>query len=235
MREFTLEELERHNGQDLPTVYLACAGKVYDVSESGLWSTGLHMNRHRPGADLTEEIKGAPHGEEMLQRFPQVGTLREGEDRTEERIPPILAGLLEKIPLLRRHPHPMTIHFPLVFSMVFPLFNLLYFLTGYLPFERTAFHLLILCLPAVVVGVTTGPYTWWLNYGSKLNPEIKAKLLLSLILLLLVLVALIWRLAVPEVLLAGGTAGLLYLLISCAMALTASLIGWFGAKLTFPI
>jgi len=56
-------------------VYIAHDGKVYDVSASKMWKTGLHMKRHQSGADLTEEIKGAPHGTEVLERVPQVGIL----------------------------------------------------------------------------------------------------------------------------------------------------------------
>jgi predicted heme/steroid binding protein len=98
-KEFSREELQQHNGNDQPTVYVGFEGEVYDVSESKLWKTGMHMKRHPAGAELTEEIGGAPHG----------------------------------------------------------------------PFEKTAFHVLVLCVPAILVGMVTGPLSWWLNYGAKMT------------------------------------------------------------------
>ena len=46
MKEFTSEELLSFNGKDGSPVYVAFEGKVYDVSKSPLWSSGLHMKRH---------------------------------------------------------------------------------------------------------------------------------------------------------------------------------------------
>lgn len=56
-------------------VYIAFEGKVYDVSESWHWRGGSHWSLHNAGADLTAEIADAPHGREMLERFPVVGLL----------------------------------------------------------------------------------------------------------------------------------------------------------------
>jgi hypothetical protein len=36
---------------------------------------GVHMGRHQAGADLTEELKQAPHGEEKLMPMPVAATL----------------------------------------------------------------------------------------------------------------------------------------------------------------
>jgi predicted heme/steroid binding protein len=58
-------------------VYVACNGKVYDVSRSFQWQKGIHQIVHRAGIDLTEAIGKAPHGNDMLERFPIVGELRD--------------------------------------------------------------------------------------------------------------------------------------------------------------
>lgn len=75
MREFTPEELEKFDGISGPA-YVACEGRVYDVSESFLWRDGRHQVTHRAGRDLTPELEKAPHGRELLERFPLVGTLK---------------------------------------------------------------------------------------------------------------------------------------------------------------
>ena len=79
MKEFDLEELSKFDGKDGRPVYVAHQGHVIDVSNSKLWKDGLHMNRHHAGKDLTTDIKGAPHGPEMLELYPQVGVLKKQE------------------------------------------------------------------------------------------------------------------------------------------------------------
>jgi predicted heme/steroid binding protein len=72
MRIFTIKELARYDGRR-GIAYVACEGKVYDVSQSFLWQKGKHQVIHRAGTDLTEALKGAPHGAELLEKFPVVG------------------------------------------------------------------------------------------------------------------------------------------------------------------
>ena len=74
-RKFTLEELAKFNGRNGNPAYIAFKGKVYDVSESDLWSGGEHMGLHQAGKDITEELELAPHMEEVLERVKLVGTL----------------------------------------------------------------------------------------------------------------------------------------------------------------
>ena len=73
-RRFTREELKRYNGSGGQPVYIAYRGKVYDVTPSSLWTEGQHFE-HFAGADLTDELADAPHGEEVFENFPVVGEL----------------------------------------------------------------------------------------------------------------------------------------------------------------
>jgi predicted heme/steroid binding protein/uncharacterized membrane protein len=234
MREFDDDSLKEFNGKDGKPVYLAYQGKVYDVSASRFWKTGLHMKRHPSGKDLTADIAAAPHGPDVLERYPQVGVLKKG--RTAERpMPAGLENLLKSYPILRRHPHPMVVHFPIVFMFSTMLFNLLYLLSGYRPFEVTALHCLgggVLFTP---VGIFTGFFTWWLNYSAKTTRGIRIKIYCSLILLASSLAAFIWRIVSPEVLLSfgGGSPG--YLILIFSLPVLVSIIGWYGAKMTFPV
>lgn len=74
-RKFTANELTENNGKNGKPAYIAFEGKVYDVSESPLWSDGDHMGLHEAGKDLTAEIELAPHRNETLQKVKQVGVL----------------------------------------------------------------------------------------------------------------------------------------------------------------
>lgn len=71
----TLEELARCDGHDGRPAYVAVAGTIYDFSASPLWAGGLHQGSHQAGADLTEELKTAPHVRALVERFPVVGQL----------------------------------------------------------------------------------------------------------------------------------------------------------------
>ena len=76
MKEFTEEELTRYDGRNGLPAYIAYEGKVYDVSGSFLWKSGNHQVIHNAGADLTASMKQAPHGDDLLKKFPIVGILR---------------------------------------------------------------------------------------------------------------------------------------------------------------
>ena len=71
---FTREELRKYDGSN-GVAYIAFRGKVYDVSRSFHWKRGVHQVIHRAGYDLTELLEQAPHGVDMLDRFPIVGEL----------------------------------------------------------------------------------------------------------------------------------------------------------------
>lgn len=77
MRRFSLSELAGYDGRNGAPAYVAYEGTVYDVSASFLWRGGKHQVRHSAGLDLTEALKDAPHGPDMLGRAPQVGVLAE--------------------------------------------------------------------------------------------------------------------------------------------------------------
>ena len=78
MRIFTKEELKKYDGSGGVT-YVAYGGKVYDVSQSFHWRRGVHQVMHHAGYDLTDALKSAPHGADMLGKFPIVGELLDPE------------------------------------------------------------------------------------------------------------------------------------------------------------
>ena len=234
MKEFDLESLSQFNGKEGKPLYIAHKGRIFDVSTSKFWNTGLHMKRHPAGRDLTADIEAAPHGPEVLDRYPQVGTLKiqEGADGT---LPKPLEALLERFPFLRRHPHPMLVHFPVVFSVSPTLFYLLYLFTGVNAFETTAFHCLGAGIFFFAPAVLTGFLTWWLNYQARPLRPVRIKIIFSALLAAISLAAFLLRLFFPAAVLSLAGAGILYLLLLSALIPVVSVIGWYGASLTFPI
>jgi predicted heme/steroid binding protein len=75
LRKFTMKELEEYTGKNGKPAYVAYQGKVYDISQSGLWESGEHMGMHHAGKDITEELELAPHGEEVFEKVKLLGTL----------------------------------------------------------------------------------------------------------------------------------------------------------------
>jgi predicted heme/steroid binding protein/uncharacterized membrane protein len=233
MKEFDEAGLAKFNGENGNPVYVAYKGKVYDITESKLWRKGMHMKRHHAGQDLTADIQGAPHEPDVLERYPLVGTLK--KEALEIQIPKPLAWLLEKVPMLRRHPHPMTVHFPIVFAFSATIFNLLHVITGIKSLETTALHCLAAGILFTAVAITTGLYTWWLNYMAQPLRAVKVKIPLSLILLVTQIIAFIWRMNVPQVMDSIQGVNIIYLLLVFSLFPMVVVIGWFGAFLTFPV
>jgi len=77
MKDFGREELARYNGKNGAPAYIAYKGKVYDASDSFQWKNGRHQVAHNAGRDLADALEQAPHGADMLERLPMVGTLHD--------------------------------------------------------------------------------------------------------------------------------------------------------------
>ena len=73
MMKLTKKELKIKNGKN-GKILIAYRNKIYDVSKSEMFKFSLHFN-HEAGNDLTEFLSEAPHGEEVLKKFPVVGQL----------------------------------------------------------------------------------------------------------------------------------------------------------------
>jgi predicted heme/steroid binding protein len=71
---YTKNQLALRNGQDKPQIWVAYLGNIYDVSQSKLWRNGKHYE-HWAGQDLTDELKDAPHGFAVFDKFKIVGRL----------------------------------------------------------------------------------------------------------------------------------------------------------------
>jgi predicted heme/steroid binding protein/uncharacterized membrane protein len=236
MQEFDQETLAEFNGsQEDGPIYIARNGKVFDVSGSKLWQTGMHMKRHQAGRDLTADFTAAPHGEEVFAKFTQVGVLVDKGVGDGQQLPTWLSSFLDRYPFFRRHPHPMLIHYPIVFMFGAAGFMLLALLTGSRSFETTAFHCLGAGLIFIPPAMGTGFLTWWINYRARPLRPVHIKIWCSLLLLLDCAILFTWRLLEPDILMHRVSASYFYIFLVCALVPIVSVIGWFGAQLTFPL
>lgn len=234
MKEINQEELAKLDGKIGPSTYISHGGRVFDVTESKLWRGGNHMSLHRAGKDLTAELQAAPHGAEVLERYPQVAIFK-NEAASARALPQIIARLLGRFPMLKRHPHPMTVHFPIVFMFATAFFTFLYLLSGKRDLEVTALHCLGMGLLFTPLAMVTGYYTWWLNYLARPLRPVTIKIRLSLLLFGIALITFLWRWFVPDILLALRPASIIYLLLVFSLFPLVAVLGWYGAGLTFPV
>ncbi len=177
MKEFDPEELGRFSGKDGAPVYISLEGKVYDVSGSELWETGTHMARHNAGRALDDEFGAAPHGLEVLERVPQVGILKKAPPRPEGSARP---GLLDRHPFFKRHPHPMTVHFPIALLAAAFAFEAFFAFTGCSAFRTTSLHCLALGFISVPFAMATGYLSWKVNYLGRPMRQVRIKITLSI-------------------------------------------------------
>lgn len=75
LTKITRAQLALRNGQDKPEIWIAYQGLVYDVTHSRLWRNGKHYE-HWAGQDLTDELKDAPHTEQVFEKLKVIGTLQ---------------------------------------------------------------------------------------------------------------------------------------------------------------
>jgi hydroxylamine dehydrogenase len=85
---FTLSELPNYDGKEGRPAYVVYKNKVYDVSDSTKWKGGTHFRAHVAGQDLTKKLQDAPHGEEVLDKFPVVAELSQAQ--------PVLPGSADR-------------------------------------------------------------------------------------------------------------------------------------------
>ncbi|MEJ2499686.1 MAG: cytochrome b5 domain-containing protein [Campylobacterales bacterium] len=171
----TLRELKAFDGRGGQPAYIAYKGKVYDVTQSPLWQEGDHEGLHRAGTDLTEMLAGAPHGEEVFERYPVVGTL-EGEPETVAE-PSGTAGTetsAAPAPEQERrrhwqalyhkyHPHPMTVHFPIALHLFAAGMDLLFFAMPKALYAAAVFYTFFAATVMGAVAMVPGIISWKIN------------------------------------------------------------------------
>jgi uncharacterized membrane protein len=150
-------------------------------------------------------------------------------------LPPALARVLDRWPQLRRRPHPLLAHFPIVFMLSAGFFSLLSVITGHRAFDDTAFYCLGAGLLAMFPTVASGLFTHWLNYPGGADKTVHIEKRLSYSVMAIAAAAFIWRWLNPRVLDHLAGVNLIYLLLVLALTPLVTANGYFGGMLTFPL
>jgi len=228
------EKLAENDGQEGKAAWIAYAGKVYDVSESLRWKMGKHMMRHSAGHDLTVQLKAAPHGPEVFERVRQVGILAMKAEVEEPKIFWPLKWIYKKFPFIKRHGHPMVVHFPIAFVIGSSICNLIFWLTESISCEKTSFHMLLFGLIFLPLSILTGIQSWWLFYGLKKTSRIIAKLIAAPVLTLLSGFLIYVHLINPDIVSDHGAKAVVYSFFLAICVPLVGLLGYIGARMTFP-
>lgn len=230
----TIDELKNYNGRNGTKAYVAYKNNIYDVTGSPFWEEGEHEGVHFAGADLTAQLAGAPHGDEVFKGFPVVGTLEVSEARA-EKTDRASTELKEKLKqwYQRYHPHPMTVHFPIALHLFAAAMDLLFLFNPQEAYALSVFYTFFAATLMGLVAMVPGILSWWINYDfSSYHPFI-IKLVLSLLVLLLGIINIALYLNDPMIVYHDSFAGLTYHAIVLFTGLSVIVLGYYGGKITW--
>jgi predicted heme/steroid binding protein/uncharacterized membrane protein len=234
MKKLSAEELANKDGRESSEAYVCVDGTVYNVSESKKWTGGVHMRRHNAGSDLTNELKAAPHGKEVLERFEVVGTC-ECESKPEYTgARASVESFLERFPFFRRHPHPAVVHFPVGLGAVAPVFLIIGILLDSPATQWAAFCCVAGVLVTMPAVLASGYFAWWINYECVDSSILKKKRVLGWTAFAINIGLVGARVLVTEPLQITKGYGLVYVIGVFVLGAILSYVGFLGGKLTFP-
>lgn len=226
----TKEELKKYNGKDGNKAYVAFEGKVYDVTESELWTDGNHEDMHMAGEDLTESMEAAPHAKEVFDTFKQVDTLEAPKEGlvSEER--------MEKLRdwYYKFHPHPVTAHFPIALHIYAGIFNVLFLFDKTNLYEQMVFYSLAIATIAGIGSMITGLFSWWVNYNLSRGKNFIIKIYLANITLVLGLVGMGIYFYAKESIYTLDAIGIVYHSIVFLTVFSVMGLGYYGGKISWP-
>lgn len=221
-KQFTLAELGQYDGKEGRPAYFAFKGKVYDATNSRLWKNGKHVAAHFAGADLTEAIANAPHGEDVLARLPILGFLAKKQTVGQQ-----LLGRIDSL-----HPHATLVHLSIAYAMAAPFTFAGWLFSSREVFDEVTLYLLVLGLITVPLSFLTGIISWTVSYETDAKRVFNLKFALGILLFLMILSTFIWRLTGPDVVLSqpGCYLYLASLVIQLALALA---IDHYGKRIVY--
>lgn len=224
LRRFTKKDLKEFNGEDGKPAYIAFKAKVYDVSNSRLWTDGKHQGQHSAGNDLAESILNAPHGEEVFTKFQVIGGFIKEETSDLK-----LVQWLQKL-----HLHPISVHFSIAYSIAVPLLSILYILTGEISFETAAYYMLLFGFLSAPFAVLSGFFSWRVAYKGKINRIFTRKLTFAAILLVVITICFFWRTLNSNIIIARTDLRFIYLLVTASLIPIVTILGYYGGKIVYP-
>ncbi|MGC9351629.1 MAG: 2-oxoacid:acceptor oxidoreductase family protein, partial [Sulfurovum sp.] len=230
----TIDELKKYDGRDGAKAYIAYNNVVYDVTESPFWKEGEHEGVHFAGEDLTSQLAGAPHGEEVFKGFPVVERLETPEPQTEKSDAEATDTKEQlKVWYRRYHPHPMTVHFPIALHLFAAFMDLLFLFDPKESYALTVFYLFFASTVMGFVAMVPGILSWWVNYDfSKAQPFL-IKLYVSVLVLLSGTINILLYLNDPMIVYHDSLAGITYHTIILFTGLSVIVLGYYGGKISW--
>ena len=225
----TKDELSVHNGRDGQKAYVAYKGNVYDVTSSGEWIDGKHHG-HSAGMDLTPMMHTAPHGDDVLDKFPVVAQLEEDTslNATDESSKEKLRAWYQKY-----HPHPMISHFPIVLHLLASVLDILFIFSPKEFYAVAVYYTFFVATVFGVIAMFTGFFSWWINYNLSYARAFIVKIILSFITLFLGVVGIIIYLQNPDVVYGLSPLSIMYHFIVFITGINIIIIGYYGGQITW--
>jgi predicted heme/steroid binding protein/uncharacterized membrane protein len=222
LKRFTISELKEFDGKQGRPAYSAFNGKVYDVSNSPLWKNGKHAGVHSAGVDLTVSMLNAPHGEELLTKYPLVGEVVQ-EDSFKQKL------TQEYI----RHLHPIMVHFSVAYPILVPVLSILYGFTGETSFEMASYYVLVLGFLAAPIGGLSGIYSWRVTYEGRITKAFSRKIIYTFTLIAVISVCFVWRTLNPSILITITDLSYIYLGLVVSLVPISTILGYYGGKIVY--
>jgi predicted heme/steroid binding protein/uncharacterized membrane protein len=223
LKQFTRKSLKKFDGKDGRPAYIAYKGLVFDVSDSRLWTGGVHQGHHSAGDEFAKGMENAPHGKEVLVKLRVVGELAIDESWK--------FRLVQR--MLGFHLHPIFVHFSIAYSILVPLLTLMYLFTGEIYFDSAAYFLLLFGLLAAAFAGGSGFFSWKYNYHSWLSKIFSKKIAFTAILIAVSTVCLLWRTIDPNILIARTDLVYIYVALVVSFIPIVAIIGYYGGEIVY--
>lgn len=131
------------------------------------------------------------------------------------------------------HLHDMVVHFTAALYPVSVLFMLIYLVSGYDPFGRTHFYMLLLATLSLPFSYLTGYLDWQQKYEGARIPMFLLKVRYAVVLSALGAAALLLRIVVPGILDQGVVLRSIYVMINLATLPVLVYLGYLGGVILY--
>ncbi|MDD2451677.1 MAG: 2-oxoacid:acceptor oxidoreductase subunit alpha [Sulfurovum sp.] len=230
----TMDELKKYDGRNGAKAYVAYKNNIYDVTESPFWKEGQHEGVHFAGADLTAQLAGAPHGEEVFKGFPVVEKLEVPEPQSGKTNAASTENKEKLKAWYHRHrPHSMTVHFPIALHLFAAAMDLLFLYDPKEAYALSVFYPFFAATLMGLVAMVPGILSWWINYNFSGSRPFLIKLYLSLAVLFLGVLNIILYINDPMIVYHDSSTGITYHTIVLFTGLSVIILGYYGGKITW--
>ena len=230
----TIDELKHYDGRNNTRAYVAYKNVVYDVTDSPFWKDGEHQGAHSAGQDLTSELLGAPHGDEVFKEFPVVATLDDEAPPKQAEISPLELFKTRLRTLYKKyHPHPMTVHFPIALHIFAAGLDILFLVV---PKEAYAIGVFYSFFVATVMGFAAmipGLLSWWINYNLSRHHAFMIKIIVATLTLGLGVVNIGLYFENPNIVYEYSSWGIIYHAIVLFTGMSVIVLGYYGGKISW--